>query len=154
MIESTTSLTPRRSSASWRSYSEIAQQLGLALCGCGLEYQPIGNHEDGWTAFGMTVIHWRERRVTRRGLRSFLKLVAKATSKFGTYGETWETLYYQNLRAQELARQFSVRFPRTWSATDRARIRLSLDKITPSQMASEFPEGRVFIRRVREWARP
>ena len=152
---SITVATGKRKFASYKSYSEIIRTLDdLTLCrgGCRANgWTDRLTHRSGYATINARVIHWQERRPTRRGLRNFLKLAAVAG--IWPSSERWIDLYAQNVRAQQLAKRFGVRFPRAWSATDRARIRLWMARWTPSELNREFPEQRQLIRRIERWAR-
>ena len=153
MTESTTAQAGERSFASSRTYSGVASQLGIALCGDGWPRNRIGNHEAGWTAYGMTIIHWNERRVTKRGLLRFLKLVAKAQMESAHQGERFVVLYWQNVEAYRLARLIGIRLPRSLADPDRAKARLWLARFRNNPLDREFPEQRDLMRRIRRWSR-
>jgi hypothetical protein len=109
----------------------------------------VGDHETGWTSFGMNVIHWRDRRPTRRGLRRFLLLAVVALRLRSE--PPWLDVYLRNVRAQEIASDyFGIRFSRAESAADRAKVRLGLSR-KPIYYLND--EERQLIRRVREWSR-
>jgi hypothetical protein len=149
---STTTQAGRRNSLNSWTYSDVASQLGIALCGTG-SCRGIGNHEQGWTAYGMTVIHWRDRRMTRPGLRRFLKLVATAQT-IRMRDERFVRLWSQNVAADHLARRLGVRFPRSLADPDRAKVRLWLAKFRNDHPDRESPEQRELVRRIQPWTRP
>lgn len=153
MTGSTTRQVGGRSSASLPTYSDVAARLGMKLCGDGWPDLLNGNHMTGWSAYGMSTIHWQDRNPTRRGLRRFLKLVAKATSREAYGGEKFVILYNQSITADRLGRTIGVRFPRRLADADRAKVRFWLAKFRNDPIDREFPEQRELMRRIRRWAR-
>lgn len=105
-------------------YADVVASLGLTgICldpGCGLDpYRQRG------TLF-LGVLHWRERRVTRRGLRQFLLLVARRDREAdpGYLNERrfrWLYLYLDEMAANDLAGRLGVRFPVAFSRAERSR---------------------------------
>jgi hypothetical protein len=90
--------------------------------GCGLsEYR----HRLGIIdPFG--VIHWRERRMSRRALRNFLLLVAKrdrlANPEFLNLPDVdWSHPYFDNIEVGRLAARLGIRLPAALSSNDRLR---------------------------------
>lgn len=72
----------------------------------------------------MWVLHWSDRRVTRRGLRRFLLLVAKrkrelAPAYLNDPKLGWFHLYDDNREADKMAAKLGVRFPVEFSRTER-----------------------------------
>ena len=93
--------------------------------------------------------------MTHRGLRRFLMLATFLLDETGSFtGWEWLDLYNRNMLANRLAARVGVRFPRTYSARDRARVRLSLSRWRPTELDTEFPEQRLFIRRAKTWSKP
>lgn len=105
------------------TYAEIAERLGVQrVCfgGCGL-----GDYAHRGRLF-LGVIHWRERRMTRRGLRRFLLLVARRMREadpdfLNTRGMAWAHAYFDEQFANQLAAQLRIRFPAVFSAVERER---------------------------------
>jgi hypothetical protein len=105
------------------TYPEVIEHLGIEkVCfgGCGLNtYRHRGS-----IVFG--VIHWADRRVSRRGLRRLLLLVAKRerledpeflNDRYLGYYHLW----HDEQRANELAAQLGMRFPAEFSRVERLR---------------------------------
>lgn len=122
------------------TYAEIVRRLGIeqvCLGGCGLsDYQHRG-------IIFLGVIHFRERRFTRRGLRRFLLLVAER-SRLADPGflngpdQEWYALWWDEQRANFLAAQVGYRFPASWSVNERMRSRYLASK-TNVKLARDFP---------------
>jgi len=159
--------TKRRRSfaSSGLSYEKIARDLGLRLCPLSPEAdcrevnetydQYVRRHIRGEATISpwdQRKIHWSPERMTHRGLRRFL-LVATYLLYPLDEPQQWARVYRQNLLANELAARFGVRFPRAYSARDRARVRLSLSQWRPTESDTAFPEQRNFIRRAKAWSR-
>lgn len=152
MTESTTTPTRRRSLvSSLGSYGEVARRLVLPLCDGPVRAAPFTRevHEVGFLQNG--VIHWSERRLTRRGLFRFLKLAALLTDPTIIHvdRERWMVLYRQNVEAAALAARLGVRFSRAETAGDRAYVRLGLSRWQPEMT----DENRRLTRRVLAWTR-
>ena len=155
----TTEPSGKRKYANCTNYSEVIQMLGYVHCpgGCafpGIELGVAG-HGSGFTSSDERglVIHWEERRLTRRGLRLLLLLIAR--TRYPVAGEfPWLRLYEADQYANRQAKRFHVRFPRSWSALERAKARHSLMTSPPRPIDKEFPEQRKLLRRVDRWARP
>jgi len=135
------------------TYAGLADRYGVELCtgGCGDR-----GHSAGFLRGGR--VHFRDRRVTRSGLRLFLMLVhdariwrplthsdrppprRKATSRV-----RW--LHHRNVWASGVAlRDLGVRLPRKLSAADRAAVRYLLTKVPPEDDWFVPP-------RIHRWAR-
>jgi len=152
----TTEQAGGRKFASYKTYSEIIQRLGYVHCPGGYEEEHnmggLLSHSTGFITDN--TIHWKERRPTKRGLRLLLLLVARVKSLPQPGDEEWLQLYFSNMEAKRLAKQFHVRFPRSWAAYDRARAWRSMLHHPPGPMSREFPEQRKLLRRIDRWARP
>jgi len=102
---------------------EAATIYGICTGGCGLP--------DHWRGvidpFG--VVHYANRRFTRRALRNMLLLLAKARRehsdpRFLNIPEyDWYYLWWDNVMAYELAMDMGVRLPARLSRLDRLRCR-------------------------------
>jgi hypothetical protein len=110
------------------TYEELVAQYSLRVCtGCGR-----GDHEAGFVEVGR--FHWRlPRRLTRPGLRRFLRLVAQ--SQLGIRNDDPEPAktYWISVMTDALAAGLHVRFPRKYSELDRAFVR--------AQLADHRPKG-------------
>jgi hypothetical protein len=102
------------------TYPDIAETEGVTLCAtCWAgDICPAGLRAevDG------TTIHWRSRRVTRPGLRNFLKLVMRIHSMAVLPLTEWEALHNENVYAYHAARaKYHVLLPKHLSRQDRVR---------------------------------
>lgn len=93
----------------------------ICFGGCGLSER---RHRLGAVFLG--VVHWRERRMSRRALRNFLLLVAKrdreANPEFLNIPElTWYAIWSDNTEAGRLAARVGIRLPAALSINDRLR---------------------------------
>jgi hypothetical protein len=95
-------------------------------------------------------MHWRPRRMTRRGLRNFLREAAAKSIQYRM--QPWQAIYEINRIVTTLGAALGVHFPREYADADRARVRLSLARWQP--FSGELtPETRKLRRRVQAWAR-
>jgi len=78
------------------------------------------------------IIYWTDRKVTRPGLRNFLKLYASIIKSHNRGQPEWQRIYEQNQVAYSLAlRKFGIRFGTHLSNYDRHRVyQLLIDKKT------------------------
>jgi len=95
------------------TYRQMAETLGVTFCGgeCGIT---VMSHDKGFTF--LEVIHWRERRFTRRGAKTFLMLIARQKRlldpEFLHIGEfDWMYEYNDSVMAQRMAGQLGFRIP-------------------------------------------
>ena len=129
------------------TYSEVVNRLGLTgvcLGGCGIRER---SHKRGFIdPFGG--VHWQERRVSKRGLRNFLLLVAKRDRTRPVEGWTtrgflndpglyWAAMYLDEQRANEWAGKLGVRFPIALSLPERRTVSLvpGLSRLHPAVWA-------------------
>jgi hypothetical protein len=106
------------------TYVGLAERFGVEICTgwCG-----EGGHNDGW--WGGKRIHFRERRVTRGGLRKFLMLVHDATvwsqrAAGNQIDRKARWIHSRNVWAYQTAfHELGIRLPRSLSSDDRARVR-------------------------------
>lgn len=115
------------------TYAEVAQAVGLKLCsGCDAVATSPGrglrnSHVSGWAAYG--VVHWKERRVTKPGLRNFL-LLAAGQRAYNYRNESpaqqlWTANIWANRQAKEL---YHIRFPGSATQNDRAAARWRISR--------------------------
>ena len=112
------------------TYTELADRYGVDLCTgeCG-----DSGHDDGW--YGGRLVHFRERGVTRSGLRLFLMAVHDAKvwrptggSRAATRRVRW--IHSRNSFAYHTAlNDLGIRLPRRLSERDRAAARYLLSKV-------------------------
>jgi len=118
-----------------RSYADVAAAIGARFCpgpeeGCGYG---IEEHEKGVVARG--TVHWTPRRVTRHGLRNFLRLVARdRILHFDSLSRAMQ-IYAENSWASRTALEiFHVRFTRKMTLESRLVARWLIshgDEVTP-----------------------
>lgn len=102
------------------TYEELAKRYTVRICtGCPGGY----NHKEGGAS--LDTIHWFPRRVSKPGLRRFLKLAVLILLGLNRMPEPQRT-YWMASGAEDLARQINVRFPRRYADLDRARVRSGL----------------------------
>lgn len=154
---STTGRPRRRSFASSEmDYEQVARELGVRYCDGLAEGQegPDRRHGPGYVThlWGQPMVHWRPRRMSRRGLYLFLRLASQALYPDDTVRqERWLALFRQDQHARRLALKLGVRIPAEYGRREKARVRLDLATIGP--LDTEFPEQRQLIRRVQAWTR-
>ena len=118
------------------TYAEIAERLGIEqVClraDCGLSANAVRGCVDG---FG--TVHWRERRVTRRGLRRFLLLAARREREadrivndaapvrgyLNARRYRWLHKYLDARQADRWAAELGIRFPVEFSRQERSECR-------------------------------
>jgi len=127
------------------NYPMVAKELGVTLCEdrkCLL--RDLNQHTRGFVRDG--VIHWKNRHLIRRGLYTFLKLVAEIG--IGDVPRIdiseCELLWAKSTGAYNLGLQLGARFPREFAEVDRAKVREMLLHTLLS------PEKR---ERITRWAR-
>lgn len=127
------------------SYADLAQRYGVDLCTGECDE---GGHEDGW--YGGKRVHFRERGVTRSGLRKFLMLVHDATvwggrnMLVGRRISRAQWIHHRNRFATDTAfHDLGIRIPRSLSAADRAQVRHLLIGAERSSV----------VQRLHNWAR-
>lgn len=112
------------------TYTELADHYGVDLCigECG-----ESGHDDGW--YGGRRVHFRERGVTRSGLRLFLMLVhdAKDWQPLPTHRKLTNRLRWIHSRNSfayfHALNVHGIRLPRALSARDRATVRYLITKV-------------------------
>lgn len=107
------------------SYEQVVAKLGwpkrVCLGGCGVTTR---SHRTGFIF--LDVVHFEERRVTRKGLRRFFLLLARRNREADpTYLNDpqlgWYHLWADEQYANALAQVIGVRFPVEFSRTERWR---------------------------------
>jgi hypothetical protein len=96
----------------------------------GVSLKDDGKFDDANISLG--IIYWHDRKVTRPGLRNFLKLYVSITNSHNRGQPEWQIIYEQNVGAYRIAlERFGLRFGKHLSKADRARVmRLLIDKKT------------------------
>jgi hypothetical protein len=118
------------------TYYQIAAKLDCRLCdvvnGLGmLDSCPFTDeeHGPGRVRRGSDVIHWRDRRVTKSGIRRFLMLVARLENNTGP---DWWALWQQIEWARRKARfPLRVEIPVSLWREDQARLAAKLAAAPP-----------------------
>lgn len=101
----------------WPDYHSVAQRWGVGMC----TWCNGGDHALGWSNPSRGVVHFQERKVSRAGLRRFLKLVASVLKSHNRGQPEWQRLFEQNEWAKSAAHQMGLRIPIHLSAYDRAK---------------------------------
>lgn len=105
------------------TYQEIADRLGVTL----VRSTPVDEAD-----ISHGIIYWHDRKVTRPGLRNFLKLYVSITKSHNRGQPEWLKIYEQNIEAFHIAyEQFGIRFGYHLTEHDRARCRKLLTKVSP-----------------------
>ncbi len=112
------------------TFSEMAARLDVPFCGggCGIASW-VRDHDAGFVD-PFNVVHWRERRFTRRGAKNFLVLVARwermndpeMLNDLDIYD--WWYPHHDSVRAQAMAGQLGFRIPAHLFDIERERCRL------------------------------
>lgn len=109
------------------TYDEVAHHFGLTIC-------PAPGHEDclvatwaehrnGTVTPRGTQVHWTPRRMTRSGLRRFLKAIARTrVLRFYRLNKPMR-IYTENVWAYRAAAELHVRLPAHLSTSDRLLVR-------------------------------
>ncbi len=115
-----------------KDYEDVAAYYDVHLCD-GLT--PVGErlygacplshaqHKRGVVVLPHRIVHWSGRKLTKPGLRRFLKLVAQIRVHNYNHHNQAMRLFAENTWANAAARVLHVRFPARYSAADRARVR-------------------------------
>lgn len=110
-----------------RTFDDVAAYYDLDICprvghnGCLVATK--AEHDRGTITPRERVIHWTPRRVTRLGLRKFLKVVARTQVLRYWLMNPAMRLYAENAWATNAARELRVRLPRKAASADRHRLR-------------------------------
>jgi hypothetical protein len=132
------------------TYDEVADKLGVRLCpgvaraapqgGCrfaGLDPARIRHiHQDGWADPATRIIHWKERRLVKAGLRNFLMRVALCDQPWLIPMTPWLRIWTINTYVDQLAGVLKVRLPRNLADGDRARLRFLLAEVPYDERAA------------------
>jgi hypothetical protein len=131
-----------------RSFDDVAAYYGLDICphvgynGCLVATK--AEHDRGTVIPRERVIHWTPRRMTRLGLRKFLKVVARTRVLRYYLMNKATRIYAENSWATRAARELHIRLPRAASAADRRRVRWLISQgqkvSTPARRWAERPQ--------------
>lgn len=107
------------------TYPEIVAELDLThicLGGCGIT---IRSHRTGFIY--LNVVHWQDRRVTRRGLFRFLLLVARRNREddpgyLNDPKYDWLYVWIDHRAADDMGHRLGVRFPVEFSRYARSLV--------------------------------
>jgi hypothetical protein len=109
------------------SFDTLALRLGIELCH-DCEAFPPQQHRLGVADPSRGRIHLTQRRVTRRTLRHFLKLMAAIVYSHNRGQPVWQQLYEQNQFAEKTSLKLGIRIPSAWADLDRARAHDALTR--------------------------
>lgn len=109
-----------------KTYAALVDRLGIkgvCLGGCGLT-----DHAHKGSIF-LDVVHFGERRVSRRGLRKLLLLCARRDRLrdpefLNAAGLWWAAMYLDERKANEWADRIGYRFPISYSLPERRSVAL------------------------------
>jgi hypothetical protein len=99
------------------SFATLSERLGVTLCTDCSQY----NHDRGAADISKGVVHWHERRVVRKTLRRYLKLLGAIVHSHNRGQPIWQQLYEQNQFAHETATKIRIRIPSVFADEDRAK---------------------------------
>ena len=106
------------------TYTDLAERYNVNLCTGGCIFDRSA-HSRGMVQ--SKALHWRERRMQRRGLYRFLKLVALYHHETDPSYSEAQNVWLKNMFAYKTAlNDLGIRFPRSFSLEDRARVRFLL----------------------------
>lgn len=131
-----------------QTYDDVAAYYDLDICpqvghnGCLVATK--AEHDRGTIVPRERVIHWTPRRVTRLGLRKFLKVVARNRVLRYWMSNKAMRIYAENAWATKAARELHVRLPRKAASADRRRVRWLISQgesvSTPARRWAERPQ--------------
>ncbi len=108
------------------TYAEMAERVNVPYCpgDCGITDR---SHDEGFIF--LNVVHFRERRFTRRGAKNFLTLVARRRRLLdpeflNIVRFDWMYLYNDAVMAQKMARDLGFRIPAHLFDQEREQCRL------------------------------
>lgn len=105
-----------------KTYDDVAAYFDVAICTssafCGVSDK---QHVSGYAYNNR--IHWAPRRLTRPGLRRFLTLVAQLRLLHYERMNRAMRIYSVNAWVSRIAPGLHVRFPNSYSSSDRAKVR-------------------------------
>lgn len=137
----------RRSEVTDLTYREVARRYRVTLCDQACVLRSLLQHTNGFVLDG--VVHWKDRILVKRGLYTFLKLVAQ-NAAFDPETPRIKMLWLRASEAYHLGLELGVRFPREFAATDRAQVRAELAATGPGGMLPLTNEDK---ERIERWAR-
>ena len=129
------------------TYQEMADQLGVPFCpgGCGITTR---SHDQGFLFFG--VLHFTDRRFTRRGAKNFLMQVAYRARHIDEFWLNdprfdWMYLHNDSVMAQKFAGKLGFRIPASLFDEERERCILLARK--RGIKLSRYPEVYAWAKR-------
>lgn len=133
-----------------RSYEDVCLILGVRAACLGADCGLSANRHKAGTIF-LGVVHWRERRVTRAGLRRFLLLIVRREREsnpefLNSPNLAWYAIYWDSTEAGRLAAQLGVRLPAVLSRNDRLRC-LTAARKAGIRLSSAAPAVYAWARR-------
>lgn len=106
-----------------RNYEDVAAYFDVHLCDGSDCVVPIARHKRGAVVLPHRIVHWADRKLTKPGLRRFLKLVAQIRILNYNHQNQAMRLFAENTWAAQAAQALHVRFPARYSTADRAKAR-------------------------------
>lgn len=114
------------------TYQQIAKDEGIIICGRCLAGDICVESLKDSADIAKGILHWRERNVTKPGLRNFLKLCAAIRFSHNRRQPEWEKLHVQNAYAYRVARhRYRTILPKHLSRNDRAAALASMANVSP-----------------------
>jgi hypothetical protein len=105
-----------------RTYEDVAAYYDVSVCPSSGQCNVSDTlHHRGHAQ--RNTVHWSPRRLSKPGLRNFLRLVAQ--TRLLRYAEMNKAMriYAENVWIDHASRDLRVRFPRRYSESDRAKTR-------------------------------
>ena len=113
------------------TYDRLFKDLGVIRCETCWHGDTSG-HKPDFADISPGIIHWKDRKVTKPGLRNFLKLYVSVWKSHNRGQPLWFKLHEQNTLAYEIARgRYGIILPKRLSKVDRARALADLANVTP-----------------------
>jgi hypothetical protein len=132
----------------YETYAGIAKFLGVDFCG-----EAGSGHENGYLSMDgephgkSPRLHWRERRVTRSGIRRFLMMASEKMETDNTTDPGWLRLWNRIEWARSMAVILRVKIPPELWAEDKARLQAKLVNALPSE------QQEIDFKRALRWTR-
>jgi hypothetical protein len=108
------------------TFAQVAAHFGVKICPAigheGCIVSPVDHQRGGVWPSDRSLVHWSPRRMTRLGLRNFLKVVAR-TRLLNYYAMNKAMrIYAENAWAAKAAAEIHLRLSRSSSANDRLLV--------------------------------
>jgi hypothetical protein len=131
------------------TYESVSEELSITVCNwCFGEI----DHDKGWANISEGVIHWKDRKVSKPGLRNFLKLYIAIAGSHNRGQAEWWTLWQQNTQAYFIARySFGAVLGAHLSRNDRARALFLMQRA--STKSKDYENALQWAKEILKWAR-